>query len=322
MSTKPIIIISGEPYGVFNEIFFKIKKKYRFKRPILLIGSKEIILKQMKQFKLNFDLNLIDHKILNLNKIKKVSSTSINLIDVNLPLKKDRASKKVIRNYIENCFKIGSKIILNNECAGLINGPINKKTFLNFTYPGVTEYLADKFNVRNYAMLIYNKKLSVCPITTHLPLKNVHKHISKRKIIDKVTLVNNFYKKMFKKKPRMAITGLNPHCESPIKNAEEKKFIKPAIESLKKSKIFLKGPLSTDTLFMKSELEKFDVIIGMYHDQVLTPMKALYGFDAINLTLGLPFLRVSPDHGPNEKMFGKNLSNPYSLLQAIKFLDN
>ena len=239
MSTKPIIIISGEPYGVFNEIFFKVKKKHKFKKPIILIGSKEMIIYQMKQFKLKFNINLIDHKILDLTKIKKINTKTINLINVNFPYKKNRASKKDIKNYIEKCFKIGAKIISKYECAGLINGPINKKKFLNFKYPGVTEYLADKFNVKNYAMLIYNKKLSVCPITTHLPLRNVHKHISKRKIIEKTILVNNFYKKKFKRKPRIAITGLNPHCESPVKNAEEKKFITPAIKSLKKYKVFL-----------------------------------------------------------------------------------
>ena len=81
------------------------------------------------------------------------------------------------------------------------------------------------------------------------------------------------------------------------------------------------GPYSADTIFLKDNRKKFDVIVGMYHDQVLTPLKTLFEYDAINITLGLPFIRISPDHGPNEKMLGKNLSNPLSLLKAIKFLD-
>lgn len=318
MNIRPIIIISGEPYGIFNEIFLKVKKKNFFKKPIILIGSKKILLKQNNKIKHNFKLNLLNIKDIRIDKLKKDKLT-INLIDVDLSLKE---KNKAIRNYIEKCFKIGLNITSKYTCAGLINGPVNKKTFLNYKYPGVTEYLAKKIKVKKFAMLIYSENLSVCPITTHLPLKNIHKSISKRNIIEKTKLIFSFYKKKFNKKPRIAITGLNPHCESPINLNEEKKIIIPAVKSLKKNKIPIKGPFSTDTLFMKNQINKFDVIIGMYHDQVLTPMKALYGFNAINITLGLPFERISPDHGPNEKMFGKNLSDPTSLLKSIEFLDN
>ena len=102
---------------------------------------------------------------------------------------------------------------------------------------------------------------------------------------------------------------------------EEKKIISPAIKLLSKKKIKIFGAFSADTLFIKKNVKKFDVIIGMYHDQVLTPIKTLYEFKAINVTLGLPFIRISPDHGPNKKMLNKNLSNPLSLIQSIKFLD-
>ena len=91
---------------------------------------------------------------------------------------------------------------------------------------------------------------------------------------------------------------------------------------LRKKYTNVSGPYPADSLFMKNNIDKFDVIIGMYHDQVLTPMKTIYNFDAINITLGLPFIRISPDHGTNQKMIGKNKSNPQSLISAIKFLDN
>jgi 4-hydroxythreonine-4-phosphate dehydrogenase len=170
-------------------------------------------------------------------------------------------------------------------------------------------------------MLIYNKKLSVSPITTHLPLKEVHKHISKKKIINQVKLIKQFYINEFKKDPKIAVTGLNPHCESNYKSSEEDKIIKPAIKYLIKNGYKIKGPFAADTIFLKEQLKKYDVIVGMYHDQVLTPIKTLMGFDAINITLGLPFKRISPDHGPNVAMLGKNLSSPNSLIQALKFLD-
>tara|TARA_B100001057_G_scaffold469005_1_gene528895 strand:- start:326 stop:778 length:453 start_codon:yes stop_codon:yes gene_type:complete len=148
----------------------------------------------------------------------------------------------------------------------------------------------------------------------------VSKEINKKNISQKVILVNNFYVKKFRLKPKIAILGLNPHCESIHKFNEDDKIIKPTIRYLKK-KYNVSGPYSADTIFLKNNRKNFDVIIGMYHDQVLTPLKTLYEYDAINITLGLPFDRISPDHGPNEKMIGKNISNPLSLLRAIQFLE-
>ena len=147
------------------------------------------------------------------------------------------------------------------------------------------------------------------------------KWFQKKKIYTHVELITKFYKKNFNKKPKIGITGLNPHCESNFKDCEEDRIILPAIKNLNKRKYNVKGPFPADTIFVKENLKNFDIIIGMYHDQVLTPMKALLGFDAINMTLGLPFIRISPDHGPNSSMLGKNLSNPQSLINALKFLD-
>ena len=170
-------------------------------------------------------------------------------------------------------------------------------------------------------MLIFNKKLSVAPITTHIPLNKVSKNIKKSKIINKVKIINNFYKKTFNKKPNFAILGLNPHNFSTSKISIEKNIIKKAIQKLLKLKIKVSGPIPADTSFMMIKKYKFDVIIGMYHDQVLTPFKALYNFDAINITLGLPFIRISPDHGVGEDIVGKRIANPKSLIESIKFFN-
>ena len=105
------------------------------------------------------------------------------------------------------------------------------------------------------------------------------------------------------------MTGLNPHCETVDKFSEDEKILMPAVKKLKTKGVNIQGPYAADTIFLKNNLKKFDVIVGMYHDQVLTPMKTLYGFNAINVTLGLPFLRITPDHGTNNLMIGKNLSN-------------
>ena len=320
MNNKPIIIVGGEPYGVFFEIFFKSKKKINLKRPIILIASKKLILLQMKKLGFNFKINTIDENKINFDLLDK---KKINLINVDFQFSKifDKISNKS-NSYINQSFNIALKILKENRCAGLINGPVSKKNFLKGKYLGITEFLANKTNVKNnFAMLIYNKKISVSPITTHLPLKVVHKFISKNKIINNVKIIVKFYKKYLKKIPRIAVTGLNPHCESNFKSSEEEASIKPAINLLLRNGYDVKGPFATDTLFMKEHLKKYDLVIGMYHDQVLTPIKTLFGFQAINITLGLPFIRVSPDHGPNESMQGKNLSDPKSLIEALKFLD-
>ncbi len=185
----------------------------------------------------------------------------------------------------------------------------------------MTEYLSNKTNSNNVSMIIYNKSLSVSPLTTHLPVKYVSKKITKTQIIKKVKTISSFWFKRFKKKPKIAITGLNPHCESIDSINEDEKILLPSIKFLKKNNYNVAGPFPADTIFLKNNRKKFDVIIGMYHDQVLTPSKTLFEYDAINVTAGLPFLRVSPDHGPNEQMIGKNKSNPLSLIRSLQFLD-
>ena len=145
--------------------------------------------------------------------------------------------------------------------------------------------------------------------------------IKREEIFNKINLVNDFYKKNLKFFPKIGVVGLNPHCESILKFNEDEKIIKPVIKKLKKTGIKVTGPFSADTIFLKNNRKKYNVIVGMYHDQVLTPIKTLFEYDAINITLGLPFLRISPDHGPNEKMIGKNKSNSLSLVLALTFLD-
>ena len=169
-------------------------------------------------------------------------------------------------------------------------------------------------------MLIYNDELSVCPLTTHIPIKKVASSIKSVKIIKCVKEINKFYRSKLNKSPKIALLGLNPHCETTDEISEEKREIEPAIHKLNKIKIKISGPFPADTFFLKKNIKKYDVVIGMYHDQVLTPIKTLYKFKAINLTLGLPFIKVTPDHGPNHEMLGKNKSDPSSIFYALNFL--
>ncbi len=318
MKNNPIILVAGEPNSVFLEIFFKAIKQKKYKSPLILICCEKLLKSEMKKNNFKRKLN-----ILNLDNFRnyKLNNKAINLINVNYLTNKKRQNINLVNRYITSSFDIALKLIKNKYSSKLINGPINKKTFLNKKFPGITEYIAHKHKVKEVAMLIFNKKLSVCPLTTHLPIKLVAKKITRKLIEEKIQIIHNFFKKKLKYKPKIAVTGMNPHCESNLNFNEDEKIVSIAINSQKKKGIYVKGPYPADTIFLKKNRDKFNVILGMYHDQVITPIKTLFEFDAINITMGLPFLRITPDHGPNQKMVGKNISNPVSLINAIKFLD-
>ena len=293
---KKILILLSDPNSVNYEIvkkslfFFKKKTKNDY----IFIGCKNDFLKSQKLLDNNININFID--------IKKNSS---------------------IKKYLLNCFNTSFFLLKNKQAHGIINLPLDKK-YLPKKYPGFTEFIAAKFKKKNKeTMLLYSDKISVCPNTTHIPIKYVHKKLT-QKIIQKNTLnIYNFYKKIIKiKKPTLKILGLNPHCGIDMHSmTEEKKIIIPAIKKLKLKKINITGPISADTAFNKIHKSKINCIIGNYHDQVLPAFKNICEFDAINITLGLPFLRVSPDHGTAKDIVGRNIANPNSFLFALNFFE-
>ncbi len=321
MKNNPILIVLGEPNSIFSEILFKIYKKkiiQKFNRPIIVIGSEKLLQSQMKY--LNYSIKIKKINSVNIKNLS-INNKFINIINVDYNFKRifDKISN-TSNKYINNCFKIALKLLNERSAFALINGPISKKHFLEKKYLGITEYLSDKAKIKKKpTMLIYNSYFSVCPITTHLPINLVTKNLTKNKIINDVLNINFFYKNKLSKNAKFAILGLNPHCESVENFSEEEKIIKPAVKFLLKRKVNIKGPFPADTFFTKKNLLNYDVAIGMYHDQVLTPMKTIFNFDAINLTLGLPFLRVSPDHGTNNQMAGKNISDAQSLISSFNF---
>ena len=315
MNIEYILIILGEPYSTFSEIIGKYFRKFsNFKKKIILVGNKNLLSDQLNELNLKFKINEIED-------YSKAKKNIVNLINIDFKYKKIFSSISVDSNkYIENCFKKALEIInKNNNKFILINGPISKKTFLKKEFNGITEYLSEKTHSKNEIMLIYNKNLSVSPLTTHIPIKYVNKKIKRKKIINNILSLKKFYEKILKQKLNCGILGLNPHCETIDKFSEEEKIIIPSIKYLKKKGINVDGPFSADTFFLKKNINKYNLVLGMYHDQVLTPIKTIYNFEAINITVGLPFLRISPDHGPNTDMIGKNKSDPSSFFYAMKF---
>ncbi len=317
----PIAIIAGEPNSISSEIIFKmwkLRKKNKYV-PFFIIGSRFLLTLQKNKLKHNISIKEIGKKFT----LKSLKGNNLPLLNVEYKQKKafQKISKKS-NNYIFKCFDIAEKLIKEKKIKGFINCPISKETLLGKKYRGITEFLPTKSRKKgNEVMLLFNKKLSVSPLTTHIPIKDVSKKINKIKIIKKIKIIDNFYKKNFNKKPKIAILGLNPHNYSFGKQSEEKNVILPAIKALKKSKINVIGPISPDASFVYCKTNKIDLIFGMYHDQVLTSFKTLFEYNAINITLGLPYIRVSPDHGVASNITGKNIANPKSLMESIKFFN-
>ena len=311
-----IAIIAGEPNSINSEIIAKAWKNKKKLKNIFVIGNYSILKKQT----LKLGIKIPIFKINKLEDFKR--QEKLFVLDVPLKFKSIFVvNNSYVKSYIFKSFDIAHNLAVNKKIIGFINAPINKKIFNN-KYLGVTEYLSKKNKCKNKeVMLIHGQKLSVTPLTTHIEIKKVTSKITFNLIKTKIITLNKFYFKLFKKKPRIGVLGLNPHNSENKHNSIENKVIKPVIIKLKKLKIDIKGPFPTDTAFNKRNVRNFDVIVGMYHDQVLGPFKALYGYDAINLTLGLKYLRLSPDHGTAQDIIGLNKANPQSLISAINFLN-
>ena len=288
---KSIAIIAGEPNSISSEIIFKSwKLRNQFiHKPFFVIGSIKLLNLKKKKLKYKIKLKKIDDRF----KINDLKGGELPVYDIEYIQKKpfEKISNKS-NKYIFKCFDVAIKFVKDKKILGFINCPVSKEHLFKNKYQGITEFLSRKTGQKdNEVMLIYNKELSVCPVTTHIPLGQVSKNISQYKIVKKVKIINNFYKKIFSKKPNFAILGLNPHNFSSSKKSEEKRIISKAIKTLIKLKIKVTGPVAPDSSFMIFKKYKFDVVIGMYHDQVLTPFKTLYNFKAINITLGIPYIR-------------------------------
>jgi 4-hydroxy-L-threonine phosphate dehydrogenase PdxA len=315
---KKIIILSGDPNSINSEIIFKSWKKIgsSVKKNIYIISNYKLLKAQIKKLKLKINITQVSgiEEIVKNNDLKVIN---INLKFIN-PFK---VSQKEASEFVIKSLNMAHKYGLNKNVKGIINCAINKN-LLKKKKAGVTEFLASKCKVKNNSevMLIWNKNFSVSPITTHIDIKDITKKLNIDKIVNKIKTINNWFKKEFNKQPRIAILGLNPHNSELRNNSEEKKIIIPAIKKLKKFKIKCEGPLVADIAFIR-EYKKFDTIVGMYHDQVLSPYKTIFKFNAINITLGLKYLRVSPDHGVAINLIGKNTADASSLIKCIQFVN-
>ena len=278
----------------------KVKKNYKLAKQINFIGTKNLI-------------NAI--KNYQKKKIYIFFSSSSHVYSFNKNKIRETFKKEGISQYGKTKILAENMLLKNKKffhlCIGRISSLTSEKQSTNFLLKKIIE-----FGKKNKNFNFGNSNIK----RDFIYVEDVAKIITKSLIVKKIKTIHNYYKRILNKKPRIAVLGLNPHNAELRKNSEEVKKIIPAIKELTKMGIKTQGPLVPDTIFI-NEYKKFDVIVGMYHDQVLTPFKAMYKFDAINLTLGLNYLRVSPDHGVAINLIGKNKASENSLLQCIKFIN-
>jgi 4-hydroxythreonine-4-phosphate dehydrogenase len=213
-------------------------------------------------------------------------------------------------------------LLKNKKADALVTAPVNKEAInkSGVFFQGHTEYLAKATDTNRFAMMLCGGKLKVTTVTRHVPLKKVSGILTQAKIIEAAKLTDHALKKYFGiKEPRIGVCALNPHCGEGGKiGSEEQDMIIPAIKKIRRSILGIQGPISGDVIFYMAYHGKLDAVMSMYHDQGLGPLKMVAFEKGVNVTLGLPFIRTSPDHGTAYDIAGKDMANPSSMKEAIK----
>jgi 4-hydroxythreonine-4-phosphate dehydrogenase len=310
---KKIALSPGDPAGIGPEICLKsLHDNSENLCNFELIGDIDFYKKLSKD--LNLDLSFQNiYKREDFVTVKNISLDS----EITFGMPNVSNSK-----YILDVLMTGSLGCLNKEYSALVTGPINKKIIndYGFEFSGHTEFLADISNTKNVVMLLANSKLKVALLTTHLPLSKVSESITSKKIIETTKILNDSLKKLWKiKNPKIGILGLNPHAgEGGFLGNEEIEIIEPAIRTLHQENLEIDGPISADTAFLEEKLNKYDAYLAMFHDQGLPVLKSMGFGDSVNITLGLPFTRISVDHGTAYELAGKNKADPSSFKKSME----
>jgi len=213
-------------------------------------------------------------------------------------------------------------IVCAGEADAIVTAPVNKSSIRKAGFPsfqGHTEYLAERTGTKKFAMMFVGEALKVTLVTRHVALRRVPKALTAALVSDTISLTYKYLKDLFGiKSPRIGVCGLNPHAgEFGAFGTEEAKVITPAIRRCSKTMKNIRGPIPADTAFYDALNKRYDAVVAMYHDQALAPFKMLYFKSGVNLTLGLPFIRTSPDHGTAFDIAGKGIADPSSMIEAI-----
>jgi len=299
---KIIAITLGDPLGIGPEIIKKSIKNLYVNNPVVIIGTREFYL-------------IEDEKVI--NRLEEVQSRGIFFYDI----KNEHISGDLSYEYVITAIKMA----LSQQVGAVVTGPVSKGKWAKagVKYQGHTELLAETANIEQYSMFFWSKDLKVILYTIHQPLKTIFPLIKKGRIKNFLNFTDIQLQKLFKKKFKYLVCGLNPHAgEGGIMGREEQEEIKPAIAELIEEGMRINGPIPADTIFLKASRSQDTVVLAWYHDQALIPFKLLNFHSGVNVTLGLPYVRTSPDHGPAFDIAGKGICSAGSMLQAIRLADS
>lgn len=316
---KPIVAISvGDFNGIGYEIIVKTladKDILDFFTPVIFGSTKH----------LNYYKNLIGDPSIQFFGINDASAAVEKKINV-INLWKEPAqmefgvSSETAGNYAYESLKSAADAVKNRDCDILVTAPINKQNIQSdkFHFPGHTEFLGKAWG-GDPLMFLVSEKLKVSLVTQHIPLKEVAGAIGKKEITLKINQIHESLIRDFRvRKPKIAVLGLNPHSgDNGLLGKEEQEIISPAIQSLYEKGMLVYGPYAADSFFTPENIEIFDAVLGMYHDQVLIPFKTLCFDEGVNYTASLPFVRTSPDHGVAYDIAGKGIADPTSFREAV-----
>lgn len=330
---KPLAISAGDPAGIGYELIIKawLLRKEQTLPSFIIIGDISILANYASQLGLEIELhNLQPNELADKAKLLELSKNYLSVVQLNhTSLFSPGIPKIANAQAVIEAIEIAATLVHQNICSALVTCPIAKKILYSagFAFPGHTEFLASiaqKLTKSPAAftpvMMLKGKSLTTVPVTIHTSLASVPKLLTKQKILEISRITHNALKNHFNiVAPRLAYTGLNPHAgEAGTMGSEEKTIIIPAIAKLQSENILASGPFPADSLFHEAARQTYDVAICMYHDQALIPIKTLEFDQAVNITLGLPFTRTSPDHGTAFNIAGQGKAAPTSLINAIK----
>lgn len=322
MSLPRVGITMGDPTGIGPEIIVKVlsdKSTFRFCRPLVL-GDRRVMERAITL--LNSTLKVNEIKTLKGREYKKDMLNLISLSDINIDEMAygapTQACGRAMVGYIEEAVRL----VLADKMDAITTAPINKKALSDagYSYPGHTELLAELTGSRDYVMMLTGDTLKVALVTIHCSLRKVFHLLTIDKIVTSIRITHSTLVNFFgEKKPKIAVAGLNPHAgEGGLFGKEEEEIILPAVKQAQQLGMGVEGPLPPDTLFYHAAQGAYSAVVSMYHDQGLIPLKLLHFEDAVNVTLGLPLIRTSVDHGTAYDIAGTGKAKPLSLLNALK----
>ena len=315
--THFIGITIGDPSGIGPEISLKaLMKNEQYLNESIIFGSKQIMTYYADLLKIKTPLNFIKD-------VDQFEAGKINIYNVmDIPLDKIPIGEvsPISGDAAFQFLKVAIDLAMKKKIGPVVTAPLNKDALHKggHNFDGHTEIFAEFTGTKKYTMMLWSKKLAVVHVSTHVPLRKACDLVTKARVEECIDLANSAIKRLGISKPRIAVAGLNPHAgEDGLFGDEEIKEINPAVKEKQAQGIDVQGALPPDTVFLKASQGKFDIVVAMYHDQGHIPMKLLAFDEGVNVTLGLPIIRTSVDHGTAFDIAGKGIANESSMLASI-----